>query len=247
MMNKGPICIEDDNLSVAWKRAFDALMQQGSKEITPLIVSITGFDHGQPRENLRIRDRLDHALRARGRYDCHTVANTLFPASLWNPAHPRSALFNRYLQIWPSINKYRDNRHGTYFQRLIAFGDCNQLEHVISIYLANNHRRSALQASIFDPLQDHTNQRQRGFPCLQHVSFTPNDQNLTVTGVYATQHIFEKAYGNYLGLCALGRFMAHEMGLELAKMVCIANVERLGNHGKHDLAALAQELSELVN
>ena len=35
-----------------------------------------------------------------------------------------------------------------------------------------------------------------------------------MTGFYATQYVVERAYGNYLGLCRLGEFMAHEMGLK---------------------------------
>ena len=37
----------------------------------------------------------------------------------------------------------------------------------------------------------------------------------------------ERAYGNYLGLCRLGRFMAHEMGLKFDQMTCIATPVKL--------------------
>jgi hypothetical protein len=41
------------------------------------------------------------------------------------------------------------------------------------------------------------------------------------------QYLFERAYGNYLGLVRLGRFMAHEMGLQLERVVCMAAVAKL--------------------
>ena len=122
------------------------------------------------------------------------------------------------------------NKNGLYFQRLIPYGwdedsgnSFNQLEHIIQTWHKGNHCRTALQAGLFDPHKDHTNQRQRGFPCLQQVSFAPcDDGGLSITGYYATQYVVERAYGNYLGLCRLGRFMAHKMGLKLDQMVCIA-------------------------
>ena len=172
-----------------------------------------------------------------GKPPCQTVANTIFPSSLWNRSIDRVVFFERYQKILPRIQKDRANRYGVYFERLIAFGNreknepVNQLEHIIQTYQGGNHRHSALQAAIFNPYRDHSNSRQRGFPCLQQIAFDTDYQNkhLTVTGFYAKQYIFDKAYGNYLGLCALGEFMAHEMGLELKQVICIASVANLGN------------------
>jgi hypothetical protein len=67
-----------------------------------------------------------------------------------------------------------------------------------------------------------------------------------VTGVYSTQYLFEKAYGNYLGLYDLGRFMAHELSLELAQLNCIASVAKRGDLKKGDLRPLAAELREIL-
>jgi hypothetical protein len=43
-----------------------------------------------------------------------------------------------------------------------------------------------------------------------------------VTAFYATQHIFHKAYGNYLGLAELGAFVARETALQLIRVTCVA-------------------------
>ena len=190
-------------------------MEEG--EIAPLSVVIRGFPDGEPMEVAPIRELLDDALGADEKaLSCHEVANTIFPNSLWNPRADRQQLYERYRRIMPRVLRDRRNRYGVYFQRLIAFGHdaayeggVNQLEHIIQTWHGGNHRRSALQAAIFDPRKDHTNQRMRGFPCLQQVAFAPQaPEGLAVTGFYATQYIFERAYGNYLGLCRLGRFMA---------------------------------------
>ena len=67
------------------------------------------------------------------------------------------------------------------------------------------------------------------------------DDSLAVTGFYAKQHMFERAYGNYLGLCHLGRFMAHEMGLTLSQVVCIAT-PAARDRSKRNLAGLARQV-----
>lgn len=62
-----------------------------------------------------------------------------------------------------------------------------------------------------------------------------------------TQYLFEKAYGNYLGLYELGRFMAHELSLELAQLNCIASVVKRGEKpNKTDLRPLAAVLEEIL-
>ena len=245
----GPLVVVERNLSVAWGKAFLEVFE--SKEIAPLVVVIEVLDNAGPPEVPAIRDALDDGLKAEGKgLSCLQVASTIFPDSLWNRQRPRAELYQRYLGIARRIRKHRANRYGVYFQRLIAFGadieeeddDVNQLEHIIETWHRGNHRRSALQASLVDPRLDHTHQRQRGFPCLQQVAFAPvGDSGLAVTGFYAKQHMFERAYGNYLGLCHLGRFMAHEMGLTLSQVVCIAT-PAARDRNKRDLAGLARRV-----
>ena len=203
-----------------------------------------------------IRKLLDDALADdKKQLSCHEVANTIFPISLWNPEADRKQLYERYRRIMPNVLTYRRNRHGVYFQRLIAFGhgsayggdDVNQLEHIIQTWHGGNRRRSALHAAIFDPYKDHTHQRMRGFPCLQQVAFAPQGSDgLAVTGFYATQYIFERAYGNYLGLCRLGRFMAQEMGKQLTQVTCVAS-RALRDRPKGVLQGMAGEISGILS
>ena len=202
-----------------------------AKEIAPLVVVLKDLNGGEPLEVDRIREALDEELAAQGSGLCHTVANTIFPKTMWNPEAGRQELFDRYFRVFPRVKRmHKGNKYGLYFQRLIAFGcddngngGVNQLDHILTTWERGNRRRTALQAALLDPRKDHTHQRQRGFPCLQQVTFARTGTNgLAVTGFYATQYIVERAYGNYLGLCRLGEFMAHEMGLRLDQMTCIA-------------------------
>jgi hypothetical protein len=85
------------------------------------------------------------------------------------------------------------------------------------------------------------------FPCLQQVTFAPTDnQDLIVSGNYATQYLLDRAYGNYLGLCRLGLFMAKHMGLTFSQMNCISTVAQRGEPSKTDLRNLEATLERLL-
>ena len=67
---------------------------------------------------------------------------------------------------------------------------------------------------------------------------------LVVNAFYATQQLFDKAYGNYLGLARLGAFMAHEMRLPLVRLNVFAGVAKLERIAKTDagLTAIVEAL-----
>lgn len=242
------------NLSRVWSTGFLYLVDHPSTEISPLVVSITDFSDGEPSEHQELRAALDKALEGNRKANVHTVANTIFPKSVWRACkYDRALFFDIYKENIPRYKAWAPtkNHRGMYFERLIDFGvgphDGNQLEFIITEYNARKEvRRSMLQASIFDPKRDHVRSAQLGFPCLQHVSFVPNDGGLIVNAFYATQQIFEKAYGNYLGLCRLGHFMAHEMGLTLERMNCVIGVEKLDFSPKSKLSQLIEAARKVV-
>ena len=223
------------NVSAAWLAALRATQQARGHETTGLVVQIDSQD-GEIHEDRSIRAALDGALRdtavsQSGRRKrpalVGTVASTIFPRSMWNPSRPRGALFERYERALPRIRRFRENHHGTYFERFIGNG--NQLDHIIATRVDHsNYRRSAYQLAVFDPGADHGNWKQRGFPCLHQVSFVPDSRRgaLAVFAYYPTQTVFEKAYGNYVGLWHLGQFVGHEWGLQMTSLTCIAVVAK---------------------
>ncbi len=252
-MTKTNVVIEESNLSLAWGKAFLEVYKHN--EVAPMIVVIKDLNSEEDIELGSIREALDLSLGDEKFQSCRTVASTIFPEGLWVPENGRGELFERYRKIMPRMKKYRKNQYGLYFQRLIAYGcddefnhGVNQLEKICEKYQNSIRRRTAFHAAIFDPHEDHSPQIRRGFPCLQHVSFdvTGNDQ-LTITGTYVTQYMFERAYGNYLGLFQLGRFMAHEMGRQLTRVTCIAAPAVRGPVAKKRLRPLAQTVREAIH
>ena len=214
-----------------------------------MTITVTGLNNESIPEYPGIRIDLDKLLSDSSLRSCHTVANTIFPITLWNRNKNRDLFYQRYQRSRSQILCDKANCNGVYFDRLIAYGDgTNQLEYIIHTYTTGNHRRSALQASIYNPVCDATDQRQRGFPCLQQVGFSKiNDSELCVTGYYPKEYIFDRGYGNYLGLCRLGQFMATEMGLELAQMTCFVGVAAVGKMRKTPLRSFERRIERYIS
>jgi hypothetical protein len=225
--------ITEGSVSNAWLKAIQLAGAHPRKEASNLIVNIEGLTDTTNLEDMAIRSSLDQGLEENDDFSVSAVANTIFPASLWRPDLPRTVLFERYLKLWPRISKVRQNRRGTYFQRMISYPQpsesaFNQLEFVISAYSNGTRRRSALQCGILAPNIDLNATPFQGFPCMQQVAFIPEGRNgLRISALYPMHYLWARAYGNYLGLIHLGRFMAFEMGLELTALTCIALVAKV--------------------
>ena len=236
--------------------------------MTPLTISVGGFVDSVPAVDERIRQTLDAVLSKHDKYSCQVSALTIFPYRHWirSGQPPRKELFDWYLNQFLPRLKARDSRNGrgTYFERMIEFQGVrgkagkllndgkNQLEHIISLWPKDSRhsrpRQSALQVACFDPVKDHTGSVRSGFPCLQQVSFIyDNSGGLAINAYYPTQYIFDRAYGNYLGLCHLGHFMAHELGLKLIRLNCFVGYPELGDINKDELRGLEKTVREIFS
>ncbi len=252
--------IQSSDLAVAWAKAVRLLAKKGVGDVVPLIVNISGFDEDFPAENPTIRTEVDALLEAsksKKETLCtvETTASTIFPENVWlrYRRDGRNAFLDRYKGPLGDRLLKADprNRKGTYFGRMLRYGPkgTDQLTHILDNWDAGNHRRSALQLVIFDPIEDHTRQPFLGFPCLDYVTFTPNtsEKTLAVTAMYAEQWIVDRGYGNYVGLCRLGRFVAEQMKLRFAQLTCIASCAQLGQAaGKREAQALIDRVQHLL-
>lgn len=242
--------IEGDSVAECWLEIMKVLAREPGKEISPLIVKINNTDE-QPAYRDGLEQDLNEFLVANGQSRIETTAGTIFPQSLAGGKEP---VFERYEKIWKHVQSDRRNRRGTYFHRMVAYGDeergtKNQLKHIIETYNGIEgvrnpvHRRSALIATIFDPFLDHTAQPQLGFPCLQQVCFVPGDGGLHMNAVYAMQHVDTRAYGNYTGLMRLGNYMAREMGLPFDYLNCMISVLALSAMNKTKAKEIVEKYS----
>jgi hypothetical protein len=242
-----PRVIQATNLSLAWARVIDHIQSNAGTTITPLVMSTSGFDtDGMPIEDVALRLAIDALLAREQKCSVETVAFTIFPERLWSMAggnrHKLFADYRLALPRYKAMNRKLNGR-GLYFERLMMFDDGpygNQLEHIISTCSKRDGvRDSLLQASIFDPTRDHSTTAQLGFPCLQHITFVPTSDGLVTNAFYATQQLFVRAYGNYLGLAQLCSFMARELDLPPARLNVYVGVAKLERIAKTDPALTA--------
>jgi len=247
MLNQTKI-IHATNVSDAWVNIFNLLMAPGG-HIGPIVLELEVKD-GAVTEVPAIRKLLDEEMLKHEKFSIEMTSFLIFPWKLWNKlGRPDLNRFtDLYIKkVFPSLKRRgpKHNSRGTYFQRMIQFSginetvkgrsdkEVNQLLRVLEIWekaeLKGTHpRHSALQVTIFDPAKDHHGAAQCGFPCLQQVSFTYHENILIIGAYYPTQYLFDRAYGNYLGLCHLGQFMAKQMGLIFSGLNCYIGSCHLG-------------------
>ncbi len=257
-----PKVVQSPNLSIAWGLAFLEAYNATTRSRTPLLVSIGGFDGDLPAEDESIRTAVDRALVQHDKNQIAVSGMTIFPYGLWcRRSKPNCAEFSALcLERFLPRLKARDarNRLGTYFERMMGFKGLrkqeprvvNQLSFIIDL-LKNDKRwprQSALQISCFDPAKDHTGQTMRGFPCLQQVGISHDGENgISLHAFYPTQYIFDRGYGNYLGLCHLGAFIAHETGLRFSRLNCYVGEPQLGAVTKTSVRDLQKDIGDRIS
>jgi hypothetical protein len=221
---------------------------------------------------------LDRCLREDDYQPVEMVAFTIFPDRIWKLCEgERRTLYREAMLSLRTFAKWEPtrNRGGMYFGRLFGFGidhktgtnlgyeptkaldaDGNQVEHIIrqltlSVQEGRSVARMQLQAATFDPFRDLTTSAQPCFPCMQHIAFNTDIERraLELSAFNATQQLYVKAYGNWLGLCRLGMFIADQAGLTLTRFTCFAGVQKMDKAPKHESAraALIREAKRTAN
>lgn len=250
-----PRIVQASSISEAWGRVFLDAYNSTPRSRTPVVLSLAAFPGELPDEDADIRFAVDDALR---RCEKNTVAvsgMTIFPYDLWQRrGRPTCEDFHELCvkKFFPRLKACdARNRLGTYFERMMNFTgvrggerkSVDQLGFIINLLKNSNRwpRQSALQMSCFDPAKDHTGQPVRGFPCLQQVGLSHDGgERIALHAFYPTQYIFDRAYGNYLGLCHLGVYIAHQTQLQFGGLNCYIGEPHLGDVNKRDVAGLAQ-------
>lgn len=254
MRHAEPLVISESSLSLAWGRVFLHTLDNARPTLRPVVVTVDALANLEPPEDAEVREAMDAALASRKNMNSVRVsALTIFPYDMWvRRGRPSCQEFSRFCvdRLVPRLKALdRRNCYGTYFERMMCFSGIrsgrhftiDQLSFVIKLLKRPRRSRySALQITCFDPAKDHTGQAVRGFPCLQQVSVAQDDSGkLAINAYYPTQYVFDRAYGNYLGLCHLGQFLANETGLAFERLTCFIGQPTLGKVRKQDLHSLA--------
>lgn len=219
-MRTRPSSFGPGDLTEVWGAALRAAVLAPRGELGPASISIDRFTATGPAEDSGFRQFLDLYLNAHHSGVVRTVANTIFPSRM-AVGRTASELFGRYGTLYDRrLKRYPQNRYGTYFLRLIRHPtNGNQLEWLID---ALNKRLSRPLSIPLSSKEDLTHAARRGFPCLQQVSVRRADSGLHIAGYYTMQYLYSRAYGNMVGLSALGLFLQSETGVELKSVTCTA-------------------------
>jgi len=158
-----------------------------------------------------------------------TVANTIFPASLYL-RHGAPEFFDVFSKrVLPKVRR-GERWSGYYFERMIdhpvAAGDPpNQLWNIVKRMKDDNVTAlNKYELTIFDPVRDVDNSPYGG-QCLSLLSFkvVPGAQRqLLLTAQYRNHYYVEKLLGNLIGLGRLMSFVAREAGLAVGSLTIVS-------------------------
>jgi hypothetical protein len=190
-----------------------------------------------------------------------TVANTIFPSGLAATSKNCEQLTQRYRRVYPTLKRWRANRPGTYFGRLVAYPaagqEIDQLGELIRKLRAelgtSGPKAARYEVSLVAPGEtlptpspastevasdtDETDTdvlsqplpiqcpgedfAAMAFPCLTYCSFQLDGSFLHAVAHYRSQYLVQRAYGNYLGLGRLLRYVSEQTELQVGELMVI--------------------------
>ena len=239
--------IQADTVSAAWYDAVRTTRAAPGHKVFHLVVSIE-----QPlTEDETIRNEMDKLLADRGLQTVDTVASTIMPAALAELCHTHDDLVARYRDRYEVIMRFPKNSWGTYFGRLVAYpvghgnrpAPVDQLAPVIKALrgpqvVAAQYETAVATAEdmagpseILDPgvlIHHPTRGRHgRGAPCLSNIAFQREANRVHAIAHYRSHFLIERAYGNYLGLAWLVRYVAGQAGLGVGHLTVVAGYAQI--------------------
>lgn len=218
----------------AWVNTTEAVLRSPGQKALHLTVRI----NRPAEEDPAIRSLVDSLLEARRLPSVDTVVNTVFPAALARLSSGPEELAAQYREIYSRIRQAdKANRRGTYFGRMVehpADGrTVDQLNNIVArlrkhaakptsrpgagpVYesgfvLADEEYADPIEVPIYSPKTD---AMPLGFPCMSHLSFQAVGRTVHAMAHFRSQYLIQRAYGNYLALGLLLRYVAEAAGLE---------------------------------
>lgn len=260
-------------ISDAWVTGMTHLLSVGGTE-SNLIIQIESN-----LENERVRKRFDDFLSDHELDPIDRVADTIFPDDFYRGGPGEAAREHLYKMERLSALVERRFTGDSYFDRLIDWpcydengepSTWNQLEYRLGVlktaWESGKKTLNIFELGISNGLPDdlshlstgdmrtqlpHVDKFIQGFPCLSHISLTLFKGRLDLTATYRNQHFINKAYGNFVGLFRLLRFLSLEIGCEMGFVICNAThgdaeLGKNGAPGKKKVTALVDECRTLI-
>jgi hypothetical protein len=185
-------------------------------------------------EDENIVDVLNTFLEMHDSPPLQTVANTIFPYSLYK-RYGAPKFYEIYLErVYPKV---KQQEWGRYFERMINCKtedkSINPLAKLVTTLSLAIHGRlfrniyelviydPALDVRIYDPTRDANRVRNR--QCLSFLSFKlSSEKKLSLTAIYRNHFYIARLLGNMIGLGRLLEFVALETGAEIGSLTIVS-------------------------
>lgn len=263
------VFVQGSDIGSSWVAAYEQLQRTG--HAVNLAVAIEeplrediGVRRAIEAELVSCREQTDLSAFRRPQ-SMHTVANTIFPVGLYRPDRAGAAkrFFTNALRVERQRAKAKNRRWGTYIGRLVAYpspngSTTNQLATALDVLNRDLNYKDRYELPVATP-QDQPGDvnggallhgdsatdpfRAQGGPCLAHMSFTSIDGRLSMTALYRAHAYEPRAYGNFLGLARLLRFLATESGREVGDLLVVASHAWAASPSRGHLLEAAQAAS----
>lgn len=199
---------------------------------------------------------VDAFLRSKGVKPIETVANTIFPYSLYR-RYGAPAFFDRFTNnVLPKARRPGERWSGYYFERMINMpregggAPINQLVDITTRLRNPSVRaRNKFELSIFDPTRD-VDDSPYGGQCLSFGSFKlrkdGDQERLDLTVMYRNHFYVEKLLGNLIGLGRLMEFVAREGGASVGELTVISTHATVDLPGKAPNKVTRKDIAALL-
>jgi thymidylate synthase len=214
----------------AWVAAASAIIKSGDEGYNVVIDVEDPWTH-DANDNAVIT-LVDKFLKAHDENPIITVANTIFPQSLYE-AHGSPAFYDVYHRDFDKLSDTK--RWGRYFERMTRHQKAdgkpyNPLRDLIDKMKrqeeAAKRYSSAYELAVYDPLQD--GRFLYGGQCLSFLSFKlDEDHGLMLTAMYRNHTYVTRCLGNLIGLGRLQAFVAKEADVKLGSLTVISTHAKL--------------------
>jgi thymidylate synthase len=209
----------------AWVAAASAIIESGDESYNVVIDVENPLNHDD--QDNTVISLVDKFLKAHDENPIITVANTIFPQSLYL----RYGAPEFYAVEHRDFDRLTETkRWGRYFERMTRHrkadgGTYNPLQNLIDKLRrqedAGRRYKAAYELAVYDPLLD--GRTLYGGQCLSFLSFKLHPEHgLLLTAMYRNHTYITRCLGNLIGLGRLQAFVAKEAVVKLGSLTCIS-------------------------
>lgn len=229
------------NLSGAWLDVARFMSAVPGKKSVHLLVRISDPNT----EDLTIRSEAEELIESWNRAHptkhmqaIDTTRNTMFPAAFARRTSGPEHLGRYYRERYgkDGLRGFELNKRGIYFGRLVAYPrsdteSADQLSDTVrklqQELKTGSNKSSRYELNVYNERLDRS---PMSFPCLAHLSVHLHDRKLHAQAIYRNEYVVARAYGNYLGLSQLQRYIADSVDIPTGELlITTGHIELDGN------------------